>query len=335
LSALTGSLTVMAQDLPPELRELAEIQCGIVSRSQVLAAGLTKDIVSTRLGRGGWQRMYPGIYAAFSGQPNRCAKLWAAVLSAGKGAVLSHQTAAELWRLADGQGAVIHLTVPSTRRVSQKPGIMLHLSARAAEAVHPARVLPRTRIEETVLDLWQTAASLDDAVGWVVSAIGRRLTTQEKLRLAMEARARLRWRQHLVELLNPDAAGLHSVLEFRYVRHVERPHGLPTATRQAHARRGGRNEYRDALYEAYQTAVELDGRVAHPADTRWRDIRRDNAAAATGITTLRYGWFEITRNPCLVAAQVVEVLAQRGYTGARPCSSSCPVGRAVQPRKPA
>jgi hypothetical protein len=81
------------------------------------------------------------------------------------------------------------------------------------------------------------------------------------------------------------------------------------------------------LYAEYGTAIELDGRLAHPGDTRWSDIRRDNAAAAIGVTTLRYGWKEVTTTPCVVAAEVARVLVGRGYTGARPCSADCPVGR--------
>src|SRR5580658_10509274 len=36
---------------------------------------------------------------------------------------------------------------------------------------------PQTLIEETVLDLAGAAVSLDDAIGWVTCALGRKLTT--------------------------------------------------------------------------------------------------------------------------------------------------------------
>ncbi|HSZ45045.1 MAG TPA: hypothetical protein VK823_06900, partial [Streptosporangiaceae bacterium] len=217
--------------------------------------------------------------------------------------------------------------VPSDRRVRRRAGLAIHLSSRAISAVHPARTPARTRLEETVIDLWETARDLDSAVGWVTTALGRRLTTQDKLREAADTRSRLRRRKQLAELLGPDGTGIHSVLEYRYVHNVERPHGLVGAHRQAKARRDGRNEYRDQLYAEYGIAVELDGRAAHPGDARWRDIHRDNAAAAVGITTLRYGWLEVTTTPCQVAAEIAEVLRARGYSAARPCSADCPVGR--------
>ena len=74
-------------------------------------------------------------------------------------------------------------------------------------------------------------------------------------------------------------AGAHSLLELRYLRDVERPHGLPAAQRQARARLGSRNAYRDVLYEQFGVAVETDGAVAHPPEARWRDRERDNASA--------------------------------------------------------
>jgi hypothetical protein len=194
---------------------------------------------------------------------------------------------------------------------------------------HPARLPPQTRVEETVLDLVDRAGSLDDAVGWVTRALGRRLTTRDKLGAALAQRARLRWRRELTELLSSDLAGLMPVLERRYQREVERRHRLPSGARQVRARRGDRTEYRDVLYEVYGTCVELDGRLAHPGEERWRDIRRDNAVAAGGGVTLRYGWLDITAWPCQTAAEVDRALRSRGFPGARPCGPACPVASTV------
>lgn len=135
----------------------------------------------------------------------------------------------------------------------------------------------------------------------------------------------MRWRSELSELLTLDAAGLHSILERRYHLDVERRHGLPAGDRQRSYRRDGHNEYRDVFYGAYLTAVELDGRLAHPSENRWADIERDNAAAADGIYTLRYGYLDLTLTPCQVAAQVATVLSRRGFTGARRCCPDCAV----------
>jgi very-short-patch-repair endonuclease len=90
--------------------------------------------------------------------------------------------------------------------------------------------------------------------------------------------------------------------------------------------RGRRTEYRDAFYPRCRVMVELDGRLAHRDDARWRDIRRDNAAAADGGVTLRYGWSDVTAYPCRTAGELARVLVRRGWVG-RPklCSADCSV----------
>lgn len=245
------------------------------------------------------------------------------MLRAGAGAALSHHTAAELFGLVSEPSSLIHVTIPGARRMSRVPGLVVHLSVRAEPARHHALAPPRTRIDETVLDLVDASDGADQALGWVTAALGRRLTTQLRLTAALGQRPRIRWRPELMAALTPDLAGAHSALEVRYLRDVERRHRLPCGTRQAVFRHGRRTGYRDVLYEEYGVAVELDGRSAHPGETRWSDIRRDNAAAADGIVTVRYGWAEFTQRPCLVAAQVAQALGRRGGAAGQSCGPAC------------
>ena len=302
-----------------------------MTASQATEAGLDAGLLRSRVRSGRWQRVHRGVYATFSGELGRDAELWAVVLSAGPGAMLSHLSAAELQKLTDEPSRVVHVTVPADRQVQPVRGVTMHRSRRAAETVHPSAMPPRTRVEDTILDLVDTARSLDEAVGWITLGLGRRLTTPDRLRAALATRSRIRWRAVLTALLSPDLVGyvLSRCWSIRYVRDVERPHNLPAGDRQAGFRQDGRSGYRDALYREYRLAVELDGQLAHPAEKKWQDARRDNVAAAGGITTLRFGWPDVTARPCDVGAQVAAVLSRRGYTGARPCSAECPVGRSA------
>jgi hypothetical protein len=314
----------VASELPAGLEALAWAQRGVLTARQAIEGGLTREIIRSRMRQGRWQRLHTGVFATFTGQPERLAILWAAVLRVGPGAMLSYHTAAELGGLADRPASLIHVT-DAERRPGNIPGVVVHLSRRAQRALHPVLTPPQTRIEETVLDLAASEVKLDDAYGWITRAVGRRLTTQARLCEAMELRARMRWRRELGEALGPDAGGVHSLLELRYLRGVERPHRLPRGIRQARVRTGGHTGYRDVLYAAYSVAVELDGQAAHQGDRRWLDVYRDNAAAARGVITLRYGWLDVSRHPCVVAAQVAEVLRLRGCSGYRGCSAGCPV----------
>jgi very-short-patch-repair endonuclease len=86
----------------------------------------------------------------------------------------------------------------------------------------------------------------------------------------------------------------------------------------------GSRRYLDNLYEDYRLGVELDGAAAHPVAERWRDIHRDNSLTRLRIEILRYNWSDVTTRRCGVAAEVADVLAQRGWPGpVRRCSPGC------------
>jgi very-short-patch-repair endonuclease len=287
---------------------------------------MSTEMIDLRLRTGRWQTVHRGVYSVFTGQVSRPAVLWAAVRRAGSGAALSHQTAAELFRLTDQPSALIHVTIPEIRRVGKIVGVVIHRSGRIADAVHPSLQPQRTRIEETVLDLVDAAGSFDAAFGMACAACQRRLTTSAHISEAMTRRGKLRWRDELTRALDQIGSGAHSLLEYRYLHRVERPHGLPAADRQARQSHNGRNRYLDNLYRDFGLCVELDGQQAHPDDQRWSDLRRINDITEHGLTILRYGWTDVDRRSCHVAAQVAAVLRNLGWLGqARPCGRACAV----------
>lgn len=312
--------------MPQTCQEIAHFQRGVISRAQALKCGMSSDAVDRLLGAGRWLSLRRGVYSVYTGEPSRDAALWAVVLLAGQGAALSHQTAAELFKITDQPSSLIHVTIPHSRRMSPAAGVVIHRSSRVAQAVHPTLLPPRTRVEETVLDLAEQAAGFDAAFGVVSAASQRRLTTCDRVGEAMSRRKKMRWRAELGEALGLIGTGVHSLLEYRYVRLVERAHGLPRLTRQAKIVTGGPNRYLDNLYRDYKLCVELDGQQAHPDDQRWRDLRRVNTLTELGMTVLRYGWTDVDRRPCQTAAQVASVLRKLGWRGrVRRCGHTCPV----------
>lgn len=316
----------MPRELPDDCLFILYRQRGVLSRAQALSAGVGPRTVSSRLLAGHWQRLYRGVYATFTGEPGREAELWAALRRVGPAAVLSHHTAAELVRLTSQQSSVIHVTVPRQQHLRPIRGVVVHRSSRVEEARQFGSLPPRTRIEETALDLAQCSRTLDDALAWLARACGAQLTTATLLRAAMDSRARMRWRAELALALDDIGDGAHSILELRYIRRVERPHRLPRAKRQVRAVSGGRTRYRDALYADYGVVVETDGRAAHPLEQRWQDHHRDNAAAADGLVTLRYSWTDVTQRPCLVATEVAAALRRRGWPGTlHRCGQNCAI----------
>jgi hypothetical protein len=246
------------------------------------------------------------------------------VLRAGPRALLSHETAAELDGLADKPSRLIHLTVPYSQHRQRVPGMVIHRSSRSSAFKQQGPLPPWTATEETVLDLADAAASFDTVVSLVARACQRGLTTPFLLADSLQLRARARWRGELRQALLDVAEGAHSPLEYRYLHDVERAHGLPRPDRQAQADRHPGRIFRDIHYRKYRLAVELDGAASHPDEQRWRDKRRDNAAAADGIFTLRYGWADVTERPCETAREIATVLAKGGWSGTlRRCGPGC------------
>src|SRR5579859_7305080 len=148
--------------LPRELVRYINMQHGAFSRKQALATGMSANAVDARVRRGTWHAIYPGVYQLGAAEPGRETRLWAALLYAGRCAVLSHQTAAHLAGLVKDPGSEIHVTVPAERRVRPQPGIRIHRSPRAYGAGLIFENPPRTSTEEALLDLTEASDSFDD-----------------------------------------------------------------------------------------------------------------------------------------------------------------------------
>ena len=312
---------------------IAELQGGIISRGQLLDLDLTSEQAKSDINTGRWQRIFPGVYATFTGPIGTYSRVWAALLYAGQGAAASHGTALWLWKLADETPAVIDVVVPESRRVLRQPGLRVH-RRRALDQpdisshIHPSAQPARLRVEEAVLDHCDSVAA-PTAIDLVLRAAQRRVTTADRLRRSMQQRPRQRWRSLLLDVLAEVQGGVASNLELAYRRDVEETHHLPVGTRnEAETGLGGGHWYRDVRYRPWHVIVELDGREAHPVGAAFRDMRRDNVAAVAGDAALRYGWRDVVGDPCGVAAQVGAVLALGGWTGhPGKCGAACTVDR--------
>jgi hypothetical protein len=311
---------------------LLDAQRGVVARGQAREGEISARGVERRLRSGKWRRMHRGVYATFTGEASREATLWAAVKRAGPGAMLSHETAAEMHKLVDKRSAKIHITVPHGRRPAQCKsirGVVIHRSDVSQPQYLPPWQLPRTRIEDTVLELVAAASNLDEAYSWISLVLSRELVTAGMIRDALAARKRFRWRAWLTEALAEGEEGVHFPLERRYARDVERAHGLPKAQRQARRTIGGKVHYRDNWYAEYEVCVELDGAAYHPPEQTRIDKRRDNVnLAEDDVRTYRFDFVDVTERACQSAAMVAASLRRNGWQGRpHPCRRpGCGVG---------
>ena len=300
------------------------LQAGAVSRRQLLEAGATTAWVSRRVASGRWQRLQPGVFVTHDGPVLWRSRVWAALLYAGPDAALSHASAASAHGFVGQPPRVVDVSIPATRVVAPQAGLR----------VHRRRDMPRTggrppAVERgaTVVDLTDRLVGTDDVVGLVCAAIRARARPREILAV-IGARARVRHRALLVDLLGEVASGIESPLERRYHHDVERRHRLPGATLQVRQNVAGRWIRADGVYVGLGVRVELDGELAHPGGRTDDDVWRDNAVVvARDEITLRYRWRHVAGDPCACARQVEQALRSRAGTAqGLPCGPTCPVG---------
>jgi hypothetical protein len=136
---------------------LAEGQHGVVARRQLIARGLSAELVKGRVAAGVLIPLHLGVFALGHSRISREGRWMAAVLAVGPSAVLSHSSAAELWSIGRSRG------LPEvTRRSggSKRAGLRLH-QTRILEPVDVTLEvgIPVTSVERTLLDI---ASRLDD-----------------------------------------------------------------------------------------------------------------------------------------------------------------------------
>ncbi len=136
---------------------LAARQFGVITASQLAAAGMSRNMVSRRLLDGRLRRLHRGVYAWGHDHLRGEGLLLAAVLACGQRAVLSHRSAAARWGLLPSARTLVDVTVVATGGRPRRKGIDLHVVRRLAPrdaTVHEG--LPITTAARTLVDIAAT-----------------------------------------------------------------------------------------------------------------------------------------------------------------------------------
>lgn len=300
-------------------------QASSVTTAQLIDLGADRAWICRQVDTERWQRVHRGVMATYSGPLIWRTRAWAAVLYAGPGAAISHESAAFKHELVDHPPRRVDVRVPEERRVAATPGITIH---RSTSDIRASGRPPAVWRGDTVIDLVAAARTDDDVVGWVCAA-ARAGTSPTELLDAVVQRGQFRHARLLREVIAEVEAGVESPLERRYHRDVERRHGLPRSRLQVREVVRGLWIRADAVYDPFGVRAELDGNLGHPGGRTDADTWRDNAVVlATGDLTLRYRWRHVVVLTCQTAAQVAAALRRGGWTGSpRACSPGCALKR--------
>lgn len=311
------------------LRELFELQAGVVSRRQVLDQGLTRHDLERLRRRRELVSIHPGVYVNHTGDPTWLQRAWAAVLATGKRTALSHASAL---RAYEGRGLrhhdddLIHVAVDRGRHIHTPDGVAVHRLQGLEDRVLWNLGPPRLRYEDATLEVAIGQPTDLKAIGVISDAVQSRRTTAPRILATADQRSRLARRGFLTEVLNDVAEGACSALEHGYLTRVERAHGLDQGRRQAPRASAKGTVYRDVEYST-GPIVELDGRLFHDSTLqRDGDMDRDLDAASDGQSTIRLSWGQVFDRPCRTAGRLARILRRSGWAGTpRRCGADCTV----------
>jgi predicted transcriptional regulator of viral defense system len=159
------------------LFQLASGQRGYFTTAQAGAYGYSRSLLAHHAKTGTFERTYTGVYRFRDYPSTPREELAAAWLKVGKDvAVVSHESALELWELGDLIPDAVHLTVPRTRRhFPRLHGVKIHTTTRPFDKsnVRVLEGIPVTAPLRTIVDAADANIELDQVSLMIAQAIAR------------------------------------------------------------------------------------------------------------------------------------------------------------------
>jgi very-short-patch-repair endonuclease len=267
--------------------QMAAGQHGVASIGQLREAGLSDDAVLGRVRAGRLHRLYRGVYAVGFPSLSSEGRWMAAVFAGGKGAALSHRSAAALWELLDPIPGSIEISIPTLSGRRRRAGIRIHRRA----ALDPASLTRRKNIPVTTPA--QTIADLRSDV------------SAAELRRAVRQAEVCGFRTGLDEGEATDRR-TRSELEHLFLGLCRR-HRLPAP--EVNVRVG---PFRvDFLWRRRRLVVETDGYRYHRGAQAFEDDHdRDLELHSLGYDVVRLTYRQVTTAPDRAASVVADALGR-------------------------
>jgi very-short-patch-repair endonuclease len=284
-------------DLWQRVAAVAARQKGLVTTAQLEGLGLDRSAIARWAREGRLHRVHNGVFS-LSPVLAPLAKELAAVLACGDGAVVSHRSAAAMWRMLPPSEGPVEVT--TTGRGRGRAGIRAHRTTHAPKTMRKDGI-PLTTPQQTLLDLAPTA-HLEHALN---EAFALRLTTPRQISSLVEQSTTRPGIKRLAEALEEPPGYTESEAEKRLKQLIQRAH-LPPAEHNAKI-----EGYRvDAVWRTQRLIVEVDGYATHARrETFERDREKDADLIAAGWRVIRVTWRRLTT----AAESVVMTLTKALY----------------------
>jgi hypothetical protein len=219
----------------------------VVTRRELLEAGISPDEIRHRLENGSLIREYRGVYRVGHRAPSTNARYMAAVKACGGDAVLSGRSAAFLHELIRGTPPAPEVTTRIDRDVK---GVVTKRSRYVERTTRNG--IPITTVPRTLVDL--AAQLAEDALARACHEAGVRYrTTPAQVDAVLRTRRNVKGAATLRRILHGETPVTLSALEGRFLERV-RAAGLPLPVTNRPA--GGRRV--DCRWPEHCLTVELD-----------------------------------------------------------------------------
>lgn len=195
----------------------------VATSAELRTLGVTKSALEHQLRAGRWQRVLPRVIVGYSGPIGARDRWLAALAYGGRGAFLSHRSAANLLGLRVSEERV-DITLPAGKHRPSSNFVQAHQSTRPVERV--VRLgLPCSAPARTVVDVACELRRPADVRALVSDAVQRDFTTVEAI--LREAEGALRHNPRLLrEAIEDVMAGARSAGEAEFLRLIKES-GLP------------------------------------------------------------------------------------------------------------
>ncbi len=280
----------------------------MVGRWQLLALGMSEQMIKTRVRHGTLQRFHRGVYAYGHRAITMEGRWMAAVLAFGPEAVLSHRSAGQLWGIIPRSRIAPEVTRPG--RAGPRPHLVVHRAWLPPDEIVRVRGIPVTSVPRTMLDLAATRTEREVERAWNEMEV-RGYTDRLSVPHLLDRYPRRKGSALLARLADRKALPVgitRNDLEEAFLALVDR-FALPRPRMNAHLAIRDRFYEIDCLWEERRVAIELDGGGAHGTKEAFEsDRERDRILTAEGYTTARVTWHQIQDTPAEVADDLRRIL---------------------------
>jgi very-short-patch-repair endonuclease len=279
----------------------------LVTRRQLLRAGLSDDVVDVRIGRGLLTRVHRGVFQVGPIVAPRASEM-AACLACGNAAFVGHRSAAALSQLLPPDNLARKVEIVLRRGIRRHPAIHIRRACSLRDAeVAILDGIPVTTPARTILDL-AASASPRELERALAEALARHMTTRGELQnMLAHARGRRGTAALRAWLEGRGPALTRSEAEERFLALVRRAQ-LPEP--RLNVRVAGFEV--DFLWRSEMLVAEVDGFAFHADATAFEnDRRRDLALTSTGLRVVRITWQQLVNESEIVLVRLAQALVRR------------------------